>query len=87
MASTLSLASSLARELGISNHIPVAPTALTRVRGSRLSAVLVDEALWPLNPIVEDTLLPCLAKEKGYILRVLRVDPAERINLQERPWA
>lgn len=74
-AITKVIATSLARELGIARPIFFSPKAFSNGRGVALSALLVDEEVWPLEPDVAAAMMPCLAREKGYILRVMRMDP------------
>lgn len=89
LAATKHLAQSLARELGIVRPLPLGLEGVKRGtgRGTHLSALVVDEGVWPLDQQVQDALMPALGVTKGYILRMQRVDPQQRINLQERPWA
>jgi hypothetical protein len=75
LAPTHNIATSLAQELGITNHVPLSPRSLLHSRGTHLSALLVDETLWPMQPDVAEALVPTLSRTGGYILRVLRVDP------------
>jgi hypothetical protein len=87
LAATKYLATSLAQELGIARALALSPDGIKRGagRGTLLSALLVDEGVWPLDQELQDVLLPALGPEKGYILRMQRVDPHRQISLQKRP--
>jgi hypothetical protein len=83
LAGTKTLANSLAQELGITRPVTLSPKALASARGINLSALVVDEMLWPLNVTICEALLPCLAKERAYIMVMVRVDP----KIKRGPWA
>lgn len=74
-AATEVIARSLIRELGIKNAVGIG--RLSNIRGFHLSAILVDNSAWPLTKENRQELLPCLAKEQGYILHVKRYDPTK----------
>lgn len=79
LAPTLGLAQSLASEMGIRQPVILSPrsVSLGGCRGSNLAALLVEESSWPLTEEVENALLPCLAQDKGYVLRIRRYEPGE----------
>lgn len=76
LAPTKNFAASWGRELGIQRALALSPTAHGG-KGVHLAALIVDESLWPLNKEIEAALLPTLAREHGYIFRMMRVDPRE----------
>lgn len=74
VAATQNLAASIARELNMTNAIPLGLHSLTATRGQTLNALLVDESVWPLTEDQKEALLPCLAETKGYVLQLNRHD-------------
>jgi hypothetical protein len=80
LASTKHIANSWGRELGIQRAVALSPAAHATGRGVQLSALIVDEALWPLDDEVRGALLPTLAWEHGYVFRLMRVDPREDVQ-------
>lgn len=75
LAQTQTIATALAKELGIRNAVLLSPRALRQARGVRLQALMVEEGAWPLTEQALTDLLPCLEHYQGYLLRVARFDP------------
>lgn len=75
LAPSANLATSLAQELGISCHLALSPNCLRKVRGVPLSALIVEDSMWPLSLTAVHDLLPALEKMGGYIFHARRIDP------------
>jgi hypothetical protein len=80
LAPTAGLATSLAQELGISRPMTFSPRSLTRARGVRLSALIVEDSCWPMPREVAAALIPCLQAEGGYVFHARRIDPIRKVS-------
>lgn len=78
LAPTANLATSLAQELGISRPVALSPRSLNRVRGIQLSSLIVEDSLWPLDSATAASVLPCLARSRGYMFHARRIDPTRK---------
>jgi hypothetical protein len=79
LALSKSIAQSLARELGLSNPVLLSPQGVSSGsgRGVNLSALIVEDTLWPMRQDVAAALLPCLSRDRGYILKLSRIEPRD----------
>lgn len=79
LAPTNNLATSLAQELGISSPLALSPRSLQRGRGCTLSALIVEDSMWPMDMATAEALIPCLQAEGGYVFHARRIDPKRKI--------
>lgn len=85
LADTTALAASIATELHISRPLLLSPSNVANALEfeDNLGVVLVDDAQWPLNAHTAAYVIPAVARNLGYIIRLERINPLGDIPLKE----
>lgn len=81
IAPSVTLAESLARELHIAKPVKLSPNTIKKgaLGGKQLGTVLVEDSVWPLDPVVMGSVLEALAKHLGSVLLVVaRIDAGRK---------